>query len=69
MIYRKEVPTIVSKLTDGDEETSKTNKINNKNISLGSTGERKLRSRIGKTQNKTFDIYKKVSDRIISGVK
>ena len=65
MIYRKTVPKIINKLTDGDEDLDKTNKdYQEKVLSRGSIGERKITNKIARTQNRTFDINQKVLDKI-----
>lgn len=69
MIYNKAVPRIIKKLTDGDEEGKTLKNYQEKVLSRGSKGERNLTNRIGRSQHRTFDIYKKVSDRISSGVR
>lgn len=65
MIYRKTVPKIINKLTDGDEDLDKTNKdYQEKVLSRGSIGERKLINRVGRTNNRTFDIIQKVQNKL-----
>ena len=66
MIYKKKVLNIKKKLTsDGDEEVSKEGTEEyNKVISRGSQGNRNLVNAIGRTQNRTFDVNKKVLDRM-----
>ncbi len=63
MVYKKIVPKIISKLSDGDEDTTEKS-FQEKIMSRGSTGERKLTNRIGRTQNRTFDVNQKVLNRL-----